>query len=85
METMNISMPESMKKFVEDQIDEGGYSTASEYVRSLIREDQKRKAEEKLEMLLLEGIEGEATEVTDEWWKDFRARLIERHQKSKRR
>jgi antitoxin ParD1/3/4 len=85
METMNISMPDSMKQFVEDQVAEGAYSTASEYIRSLIREDQKRKAEERLEALLLEGLEGEAIPVTDEWWQTFRARLIARHQKPKGR
>ncbi len=59
-----------------------GYSTASEYICALIREDQKRKAEEKLEALLLEGLEGDPVEVTDAWWDEFRARLIERHRKA---
>lgn len=44
--------------------------SASDYVRALIREDQKRKAEEKLEALLLKGLDsGEPIEVNTAWWK----------------
>jgi putative addiction module CopG family antidote len=43
METMNIALPPAMKSFVQEQVDEGGYSSASEYIRRLIREDQERK------------------------------------------
>ena len=44
METMNISLPELLKKFVDGQIASGRYSSASEYVRELIRDDENRKA-----------------------------------------
>ena len=37
METMNIALPKPMKVFVQKQVAEGGYSTVSEYLRSLIR------------------------------------------------
>jgi antitoxin ParD1/3/4 len=40
MTTLNISLSEHLKAFVEDQVSCGGFSTASEYVRSLIREAQ---------------------------------------------
>ena len=56
MDTMNIALPESMKEFVQERVREGGYSSVSEYVRELIRADQKRKAEERLDALLLEGL-----------------------------
>ena len=46
METMNIALPESMKHFVQERVTEGGYSSVSEYVRELIRADQKRKSED---------------------------------------
>ena len=85
MTSLNISLPEPMKTFVEAQIAKGGYSTASEYIRALIREDQNRRAEEKLEALLLEGLKGEGIRVTDEWWKQFRARLKSRHRKPRAR
>ena len=48
-DSMNIALPDTMKEFVLQQVSEGGYSTASEYVRDLIRADQKRKAEIRLD------------------------------------
>ena len=52
MSTMNISLPETMKRFVDDQVSQRGYSTSSEYVRELIRKDQDRQH---LRALLLAG------------------------------
>jgi antitoxin ParD1/3/4 len=52
MSTMNISLPEALKSFVDEQVDQGGYSTISEYVRMLIRKDQDRL---RLRGLLLTG------------------------------
>ena len=52
MSTMNVSLPDSLKDFVEDQVSARGYSTSSEYVRELIRKDQDRQ---RLRGLLLEG------------------------------
>jgi len=54
MQTMNISLPEPLKDFVDRQIAAGRYSSASEYVRELIRNDEKQKAEEHLAALLRE-------------------------------
>ena len=48
MQTMNISLPDSLKDFVDHQIAEGRYSSVSEYIRDLIRDDEKRKAEMRL-------------------------------------
>ena len=69
---MNVSLPDSMKDFVEHQIAQGRYGSASEYIRELIREDEKRKAQERLELLLLEGLAGEATEMSREDWSEIR-------------
>ncbi len=67
METMNISLPETMKQFIEEQVSAGGYSSVSEYIRALVREEQKRKAQERLEALLVDGVEsGQPTEMGDE-------------------
>jgi antitoxin ParD1/3/4 len=80
MASLNISLPQSMKDFVETQVDASGFSTPSEYVRSLIRDDQKRRAEEKLEALLLAGlVSGEAVEITAEYWERKRTQLMQRH------
>jgi antitoxin ParD1/3/4 len=79
METMNISLPEPLKDFVEQQVVQGGYSTASEYVRALIRDDQKRKAEERLEALLLQGLDsGDAKEMTKKEWEALRRTVHQR-------
>ncbi|HEY9695535.1 MAG TPA: type II toxin-antitoxin system ParD family antitoxin [Oculatellaceae cyanobacterium] len=76
---MNISLPDSMRAYIEEQVAEGNYSTASEYFRELVRQDQKRKAQERLETLLLEGLEsGNATAMTDEDWQDIRTSVRER-------
>lgn len=63
--TLNISLPEPMKVFVEERLVKDGYGTISEYVRELIRQDQKQRAEQELETLLLEGLRsGAATPFT---------------------
>lgn len=62
MGTMNISLPESLKAFVEEQVAKGGYGTTSEYVRELIRMDQDRR---RLRDLLLEGAASAPSEPAD--------------------
>ena len=42
MSTMNISLPDSLKSFVDEQVQERGYGTSSEYVRELLRKEQDR-------------------------------------------
>lgn len=68
-----------MRAYVEEQVANGGYSTLSEYFRELVRQDQKRKAQERLEALLVEGLEsGTATPITDRDWEDIRQTVRER-------
>ncbi|HAX43373.1 MAG TPA: type II toxin-antitoxin system ParD family antitoxin [Bryobacteraceae bacterium] len=77
MQTMNISLPEQLKEFVDEQVGSGRYSSVSEYVRDLIRLDERRKAKGRLEALLLEGLEGgAATEMTREDWAEIRAEAV---------
>lgn len=64
MAVLNISLPEPMKQYIEERIVERNYGTTSEYVRDLIREDQKRRIGEQLETLLLRGMESPASEWT---------------------
>jgi antitoxin ParD1/3/4 len=79
METMNIALPESMKHFVKERVSEGGYSSVSEYVRELIRADQKSKVEERIDALLLEGLDsGEPIPATKEYWEAKKRKLTER-------
>ena len=70
---MNVSLPPAMKEWVDKQVQTGGYETASEYVRQLLREEQRRQAQQKLEDLLVEGIEsGPSTPMTRKDWDDVR-------------
>ena len=78
MQTMNVSLPETLKDFVDQQIAAGRYSTASEYVRELIRNDEKQKAEEQLPTLLREGLQSKETELTRDDWKAIRAEAMAR-------
>lgn len=59
---MNISLPDVLKAFVEDQVAARGYSTSSEYVRELIRREQDRA---ELRDLLLEGAASSPSTMVD--------------------
>jgi antitoxin ParD1/3/4 len=84
METMNVALPESMKSFVQERVSEGGYSSVSEYVRDLIRADQRRRMEERIDRLLLDGLNsGEPIEVTAEYWENKKQRLAQKLKKAK--
>lgn len=76
MATMNVSLPDLMKDWVEAKISGGQYSSASDYVRDLIRRDQ--QYHDKLEALRLALIEGEKSGLSertiDEIWTDVKAR-----------
>jgi antitoxin ParD1/3/4 len=63
MSTMNISLPDSLKSFVDEQVAARGYGTSSEYIRELIRADQDRQ---RLRKLLLDGAASPTTAVADE-------------------
>jgi antitoxin ParD1/3/4 len=85
MESMNISLPAPLKRFIDEQIAAGRYSSASEYVRDLIRGDEKRRAEERLEALLLEGLEGQESPLTREDWTAIRNEALSRVAARKKR
>ena len=73
MGTMNISLPDSLKAFVEDEVARGGYSTSSEYVRELIRREQDRA---RLRALVLEGAASPEDVTVDEtYFQSLRARI----------
>ena len=76
---MNISLPEALKTFVDNQVGARGYSTSSEYVRELIRKDQDRQ---RLRGLLLEGAASSRAVAADT---DYFDRLRGRVRKAGRR
>jgi antitoxin ParD1/3/4 len=86
MQTMNISLPEQLKEFVDHQVGSGRYSSVSEYVRDLIRDDEKRKAQDKLEALLVEGIQSSGpTEMTRQDWDEIRREALKQFEGRKSR
>ena len=78
--SLNVSLPKVLKEYVEAQAVAEGYSTPSEYIRGLIREDRKRQAQEKLETDLLDGLNsGPAEEISSAKWAQKRSSLRQRH------
>ncbi|MDZ4856652.1 MAG: type II toxin-antitoxin system ParD family antitoxin [Nitrospirota bacterium] len=71
-----MSLPDPLKQFLDGQIAQGRYSSASEYVRELIRADEKRKAEDQLEAKLLEGLNSAESVLTPADWKDLRTEAL---------
>jgi antitoxin ParD1/3/4 len=63
MGTMNISLPDALRSFVEEQVAEGGYGSTSEYVRELIRRELDRT---RVRDLLLEGARSAPAVTADE-------------------
>lgn len=79
MSTMNISLPEPLKRFVDEHVAAAGYGTSSEYLRELIRRDQDRLH---LRSLILEGAASPVSGEADEQYfanlrSDIRKRLAQ--------
>ncbi|HEX8621414.1 MAG TPA: ribbon-helix-helix protein, CopG family [Allosphingosinicella sp.] len=74
MATMNISLPDNLKDFVDEQVAERGYSTSSEFMRELIRKEKDRQH---LRKLLLDGAASPpAGPADDAWFEDLRTHAI---------
>jgi antitoxin ParD1/3/4 len=72
---MNISLPDSLKALVEEQVSEHGYGTSGEDVRELIRKDQDRQ---RLRTVLLEGAESAPSDPADATYFDALRERIRR-------
>ena len=81
MSTMNISLPDTLKEFVDRQVSTAGYGTSSEYVRDLIRRDQERT---QLRNLLLEGAQSRPSGLADaDYFASLRSGIKKRLAKSR--
>ena len=87
MTTLTISLPESLRDFIERQVKTKGYGNTSEYLRSLLRNAQEAESGKRLESLLLEGLEsgGEDIKADEKFWSDLRAEAAALIAKRKKR
>jgi antitoxin ParD1/3/4 len=76
MATMNVSLPDAMKSWVEDQVRTGQYSNVSDYVRDLIRQDHEIRDKRDILIRALESGEssGVSDRTIDQIWRDVRDR-----------
>ena len=88
MTTVTISLPESLKAFIDHQLATKGYGNVSEYFRSLLREAQQAEEDARLEALLLEGLAGgDDIPLTREFWKELKTeaqQIAAKHKARKR-
>lgn len=77
MSTMNISLPEALRSFVDTQVSDGDYGSSSEYVRDLLRKEQDRV---RLRKLILDGMESELIDepMDAQYFDKFRKRILEK-------
>lgn len=79
MATMNISLPDELKQFVDQQVAEGAYGSSSEYLRELIRQSQRDKAAAFLRQLIAEGLaSGPAEPIEPDYFERMRERARKR-------
>jgi antitoxin ParD1/3/4 len=82
MSTMNISLPDSLKTFVDEQVRQRGFGTSSEYVRELLRREQERL---QLRSLLLEGASSAPSAPANEaYFEGLRTRVCSRAKSSRK-
>lgn len=76
MDDIRISLSGAERGFVDEQVAAGGYASPADYVAALVHSEARAKAQEKLEALLLEGLEGEPTEMTEADWDALQTRAL---------
>ncbi len=88
MTTVTISLPESLKEFIDVEVQTKGYGNVSEYFRGLLRAAQAREADARLEALLLEGLaSGKDVALTQDFWREVKvdaAQILARRKASRR-
>lgn len=78
--SMNVSLPQSQRDWVENEALRSGCTSASEFFRRLINDAQRRAAQEELERQLIAGLEsGKPLPVAPEYWEKKRRELADRH------
>jgi antitoxin ParD1/3/4 len=77
MTTLTISLPDSLKEFIDGEVQTKGYGNVSEYVRGLLRDAQTKVADARLEALLIEGLTtGEDIPLSSDFWSELKQDAI---------
>ncbi|MBT6120153.1 type II toxin-antitoxin system ParD family antitoxin [bacterium] len=82
MATLNISLPDNMKRYVSTQVTVGDYGSDSEYIRALIRKDKVENERQLVELKILEGFQGEGRILTESNWATIQEKATARLNKS---
>lgn len=74
---MSFALPESLREYIDARVSNGSYGNTSEYLRELIRRDQREQAAQRLRDLVADGLaSGEGREVTDDVVAELRERAL---------
>jgi antitoxin ParD1/3/4 len=76
MAILTVSLPDEVKAFIDTQVAAAGYASPGEYLHALIRDAQKRQAQQSLETKLLEGLQGSPVEMTRGDWEAVRREAV---------
>lgn len=83
MTSLNISLPDPLKAYVEDRVSSGDFGTPSEFIRNLIRQDKEQRRS-RLESELLDALQSEQLAISPEDWKDRNIVAVLREKLSRR-
>ena len=85
MTTVTISLPDSLREFIDREVENKGYGNVSEYFRGLLRDAQKKEADARLEALLLEGLTtGKDSPHNREFWRELKSEAAQIAARKKR-
>ena len=76
VKSLHVTLPERLREFVERQTQEAGYSTKSDYIQNLVRQDMKRREQIRLKNILLESLASGRQDYTQEEWLSLRDQII---------
>jgi antitoxin ParD1/3/4 len=78
MDRLDISLPDPLRDFVEEQVRARGYTSASEYVGELVRADQIVKAKERLEQELVSALDDGPEHADPAYWEAVKREALDR-------
>ncbi|MFN9211673.1 MAG: type II toxin-antitoxin system ParD family antitoxin [Betaproteobacteria bacterium] len=75
---LQLELPDSLRRFVDERVQRGDYADAAEYLRDLVRRDREAQAAQRLRELIQEGLaSGPPRALGESDWSDLRARAVQ--------